>query len=284
METYLQKILLKPLSELPTYSDVGRLGKRIELNINGDFEVPEVPENFRYLVSDALSSSSSSDSHALQLSRVLTRVVLSLECNRGVEYLTIILQAIEKFRTEVGDQPDIQFFVRDLFQSFDMDGSTVRLFKFVNQATLVHAITNLKLTVSQRESYLTQDKRLTKDVRGANGWQIDIKIANDSVCVSHVRREQGLGKPIWEDDWEVHWRLDISFSPDMRELLSSRIVIVDLVMGPKLNARDRAELARLFAKGELTSTPSDAPPVVPVTNLSANRPNWRSRPLKCTIS
>jgi hypothetical protein len=78
----------------------------------------------------------------------------------------------------------LQSLVEKAFQVFDSNSHTVKIFKVVNQAALAIAVTSLKLSVTSKNSKLSPEKRMTKDVRSADGWRIEIKISDSEICVS----------------------------------------------------------------------------------------------------
>lgn len=321
MEEELKIMLAKPLASLPTFIDLGRLSKRIDVYVinedgmehqNSLLKVkPLTLDNDGNILDDhQLTSSTSSatttrqsntidiarfsdagtggrtsdvddranavysvdlrNSHAHYLAKALKKVLLQLE---PAEQHTRLIKAVDTFESSAADTLDLQKAIKELFSHFDEHGRTVKIFKLINQAALSSAVTALKLSIAMNPSSLSSESRMTKDVRTMEGWRIVIKITTSEICVSHIRKEQTLGKPMSPDYWDVKWRLDIHFNPLMTELKYTNVEILDMSFGPEIPADMKTELQRLYHEFDLHnvnhSKRSPSKPFVP--NLDLNR-------------
>lgn len=293
MEDELRIMLAKPLASLPTFIDLGRLSKRIDvfiyldeginestnsllkvkpLSLDKDGNILDTDHLTQLTQNTSASSSSASsapaadisrfleggvadervnavysvdlrNSHAHYLAKVLKKVLIHLE---PVDQHMELIKAVDTFESSAQDTLDLQKSVKELFSHFDENGRTVKIFKLINQAALSSAVTALKLSIALNQSSLSSESRMTKDVRTMEGWRIVIKITTKEICVSHIRKEQTLGKPMSPDYWDVKWRLDIHFNVSMSELTYTNVEILDMTFGPEIPAEMKTELQRLY--------------------------------------
>ena len=203
LEGSLRALYAKPLSSLPTIIDIGRLSKRINVVILGDNNETVDDGDSEENDKDITSVEQLDKSHAYYLSKIIKRVLIAVEPKETHEKL---LLAVDEFEKDSLNQSDLQNYVRTLFSKFDDNCRTIKVFKLINQSALSSAIMAVKLNVAQQKSTLSQELRMTKDVRSMDGWKIHIVISPVDICISHERKEQGLGPPICPDYWDISWR------------------------------------------------------------------------------
>lgn len=260
MEEELRSLWGKPIEQLPTFKDVGRLCQRIEVVHAGDSTLDEILDLY------ADRPEPVDPNHAKCLGHVVRRVALKLEPQNQKQTASLVA----KFESDCGDQPDLEGPVKKMFSGFDQNGPTIRVFKMINQAVIAAAITPLKLKVVHRRSSLKQEETLTKDVRTSDGWRIVIKISTEEVCVTHIRKEQSLGKPMCPDIWTMTWRVDIHCPRDMSQLSRATLRVTDMAFGELIPEGMKRELARVFCVGEDFDASNDPPcedPAVPPTGM-----------------
>ena len=256
----LRELMKKPLSSLPTFIDIGRLSKRIDVFIREDSE-----EGIEEEINTAMKNRNSvnlTKSHAHYLAKVVRQVALFLEPE---DQRDKILQAVEAFEKNAGDELDLQSHVRELFTAaFDENCRTVMIFKMINQAALSLAVTALKIGVTSCTSTLGPDVRMTKDVRTPDGWRILIKLTPSEICISHIRKEQTLGKPISPDYWDVKWKLDLYYPLSMEDLKYANISVVEMTFGPGIPVNMKTELERVYKSFDVHATVTALPaPALP---------------------
>jgi hypothetical protein len=108
------------------------------------------------------------------------------------------------------------------------------VFKMIHQGVVLCAAQYMKANV-------TKDI-MTKDIRGADGWRINIEV-RDFVQISHIRREQSLDQ--WGDTtnhFEFEWEVRATFDANMREMTASQVKILDLHMNAEMGEEMKADL------------------------------------------
>lgn len=280
MEDSLRELMKKPLSSLPTFIDIGRLSKRIDVFIREESD-EGIEEEISSVIKNR-NSASLTKSHAHYLAKVLRQVAIYLEPE---DQRDKILAAIDNFEKNAGDELDLQNHVRELFSAaFEENCRTVMVFKMINQAALSLAVTALKIGVTSSTSTLGPDIRMTKDVRTQDGWRILIKITPSEICISHIRKEQTLGKPICPDYWDVKWKLDLHYPLSMEDLKYADISVVEMTFGPDIPADMKTELERVYKSFDVHATaPLPALPTpgsVPVRSASTSSDGGRK---KCIV-
>jgi hypothetical protein len=268
MENSLREMLEKPLANLPTFIDIGRLSRRIDVFIieEAQAEEAQVVDSPRDTIVET-----NEKSHAHSLSRVVKKVMMHLE---PVEQHERLLQALDEFVVKSGDSLDLQNHVRELFHSFDDNCRTVRIFKMINQAALSLAVTALKVGVASQPSSIPPEGRMTKDVRTPDGWRISIILGQNEICISHIRKEQTLGPPFSPDHWEVKWKLDMHFSSSMRKLEYANISIVKMMFGPNIPPAMKTELERLYKSFDVHASHETVTSVPRVQQPAEERHAW----------
>lgn len=265
LETDLRNLWKKPIKSLPTFIDLGRLCKRIDVFVESSTAEANNKTLNDVSPSDASLESNSSGSRKMAFRRLsstaskfnivqesraesLAHVIKAVASNIESKAVSKVLEdeAIPKFVTDAGDNLDYREYVEELFKTFDEDSPSVKLFKMVNQAALFVAITHMKLNIAQCATTLSADALMTKDVRTADGWRVEIGISSTSISVTHVRKEQSLGQPFAPDYWDVQWCFTVNFSPDMSKLQYSSMQVLNMEFGSKISPKVRAEIKRVY--------------------------------------
>lgn len=286
----LRKHWAKNITDLPTFIDLGRLCKRIDVYYDdeADFVCSAIKTSDHKkepLSMTTVSSSGSdadehfdnnpmnisskchrnvygtADSRAEDLARVFEIITNRLELD---EVRIAVSTALSKFISDAGDNLDYRTYIQELFTNLPEESPSVKLFKVVNQSALFLAITHMKLSLMSAKTSLKNSEALqTKDIRSSDGWRVKIKISNTGISVSHVRKEQSLGEPFVADYWDVKWRFTIEFSPGMSQLLSCNIEVLNMTFGKKIPASMKKEIQRVYYEtinNDLTYSQESDPP------------------------
>lgn len=246
----------RPIAALPTFIDLGRLCKRIDVYVKEekDQEREEPPSvissrpsedvllvpQFRKPVNER------SELRAQDLANAISAVAVKIESPEVNAKLPDILS---KFVQDAGENLDYRLYVKELFNSAFVaadDSPLVKVFKLVNQAALFISIMHMKTLVSAVKTHLKPDDLMTKDVRTPDGWRVEIEISRSEVSVTHVRKDQCLGPPLCPDYWDVQWKFKTVFSPDIAQITSTSVVVQNMSFGAKIPPRMRAELKRVY--------------------------------------
>lgn len=262
MDEELRALWSKPIKNLPTFIDLGRLAKRIDVFVEsetsptdsnsvglipGDQAASHKPDNIGESLSRENSSRKSMNNSKMSRADCLARVVQSVAaCLESATVNSAVSVAIPKFVEDAGDNLDYRVYVEELFLKFEEDSPSVRLFKMVNQATLFIAITNMKSCILRCQTTLPFDTLQTKDCRGPDGWRVEIRISPSSITVTHVRKDQSLGIPFAPDYWDIQWRFIVCFTPDMLEIKHSKIEILNMTFGREISAKVKNEIKRVY--------------------------------------
>lgn len=244
----------KPINQLPTYIDLGRLAKRIDVFLD-DNSVSTKAESTPGQGQGQAPANQREDSRAQDLANVIEVVATRLESE---EVSSKVRSAIPKFVEDATDQLDYRTYVSELFQAFDEDVSpSVKVFKVVNQAALFIAIIHMKSMIQGCKTNLNSNALLTKDCRDADGWRIEIRIPsgdnnnkndnkNNEISVAHIRKDQGLGHPFVPDYWDIRWQFVVYFTADMKTLKRSKVEVLSMTFGNKISSKMRYEMKRVY--------------------------------------
>lgn len=262
MHQEIESLWGRPVSSLPTYIDLGRLCKRIDVYIEngseeaGSSSTAQAEEDGGVAAEPLIDQSISlefkqpvntrSESRAQDLANAIRAVVLKLEPPEVVAKLPIVL---DKFVADAGDNLDYRVYIQELFEALfeDMENSrSVKIFKLVNQAALFIAIMEMKSLVMATRTTLKPEELMTKDVRTPDGWRIEINITPTEITVAHIRKDQCLGPPLCPDIWNVKWRFCVSFTRDMSQMTRSEVRILDMSFGPAIPTQLASELKRVY--------------------------------------
>jgi hypothetical protein len=284
-------MLNKPLESLATCKDLGRLSKRIDIIIKNDESVSnfegidvEISNDVNGLqYNDPASdheaetdpTATSDLSFAKCLANVLDKLITKLEDPASHKFL---LDAVNMFELDCGDNPDLQEQISKLLSLFDQNSPTVRLLKMVNQSALAIAVGHLKLHMMAYKTSLKPEIFMTKDVRTSDGWRIEIMINNitGEVTVSHVRKEQTLGQPFCPSYWDMQWRVDMLFDKKIRSLQTVELKIIAMNFDSNFPNEIKNEIENAFFYGKIF--PKEKPTYVvtmgpPVTGGETNAIN-----------
>ena len=198
-------------------NDIGRLARRIDVFIQ--------PIDCK---SDGSSQpcNPKSDSRSRDLVNVIEVLSARLESD---EVNSKLPSAIDLFLQETIDKVDYRLYVKQLLSIFDNDTSPVmKVLRLVNQATLFIACVYLRQGVNKVKTKLKSDELLVKDSGGDDGWRVEIKIADECITVTHLRKDQCLGAPTAVDYWDIQWKLEVKFEIDLSAIISSELRITDI--------------------------------------------------------
>lgn len=281
----IRQLFSRSISELSTFSDVGRLAKRITVSIldsslesipqcNQSPEATSVSKQFS-ISPDELNifgtlfsfDVASDQTHSGALIKNIWCIANSLEPEIR-ESLRMSLQkfAEKSFKSDKvpGDtrivhveEPDLSIPLAELFLSnaFQLNefalprfSPTIELFKMLNQGALACGNTQMKVDLCSQKTFLPQAALITKDIRTSDGWRIAVLITSDEIKVTHYRKEISLGPPSIADTWLLEYSFSIIFSRDMKVLRNCSLTVNNIEFGPLIPTNVRREIERLFSK------------------------------------
>eukprot|EP00163_Fabomonas_tropica_P015582 TRINITY_DN283_c0_g1_i4.p1 TRINITY_DN283_c0_g1~~TRINITY_DN283_c0_g1_i4.p1 ORF type:complete len:332 (-),score=46.96 TRINITY_DN283_c0_g1_i4:34-927(-) len=178
------------------------------------------------------------------LSRILYRTLLSLSdtCETDPSIRDSIHTACDTHLQGNIQGEHINHALDKVFASLSPDDSiTCRVLKTCTQETLVPGIYALRTALPELE--------LTKDVRGALGWRIDVEVQERVISVTHRRREQGFG-PVWSG-FEFEYCIIVMLDRDAVNVQAVSLRVTDVTYEAGFDPKKRETLDRLLCHGNL---------------------------------
>jgi len=152
-------------------------------------------------------------------------------------------QTIKKVVEAAAFAGDLELEMRALFNIIGEESKTAKLFKVITQNVLFAGCVEIKKKIPMHT--------MTKDVRGPEGWKILVSFTQDTISVSHYRREQSLANAPETEQFWFGWRLCIIFDKDMASVQSTSLKITNLGFGDKCSGAMRASLRQALGAGNL---------------------------------
>eukprot|EP00475_Leptophrys_vorax_P006065 TRINITY_DN13709_c0_g1_i1.p1 TRINITY_DN13709_c0_g1~~TRINITY_DN13709_c0_g1_i1.p1 ORF type:complete len:269 (-),score=55.62 TRINITY_DN13709_c0_g1_i1:42-848(-) len=115
---------------------------------------------------------------------------------------------------------------------------TAKVFQCIHQQMIFPCVERLKLNAMK-------GMEMTKDVRGQDGWKVEIEINpgheqfGGAISVMHVRREQSLHPADSPSHWEFEYSVRMVFDWDMENLKSSILRINNIHFHPDIPAAEK---------------------------------------------
>lgn len=151
----------------------------------------------------------------------------------------------------VDEKTDLYNFNNDLFMLMGENNAVVRVLRCVHQSMVLKPYGILRTVMLKN--------KLTKDVRGDQGWQIEITVAHEGfVQVIHRRREQSIDRPTKNqpqaklNHWEYKWEVSMTFDRHMKDMTASRLSITDLILDESMDPDLEKELRETLQDGNIT--------------------------------
>jgi len=141
---------------------------------------------------------------------------------------------------------DYQLTLPGLFEScMDIENSNViKILKLIHQNIIYIGTYELKTKVPFLMTYMT------KDVRGAEGWRINV-FSKDTVSVTHTKREESLATAPKDQQFYLEWQLHITLNKELTEITHSSLKITDLQFKEGINPQFKQEIKRHLCSGNL---------------------------------
>ncbi|KAF2071983.1 hypothetical protein CYY_006696 [Polysphondylium violaceum] len=261
LETSIINVWNEKIDELPVYKDLPRLAGRItiesakSLNEIKLLELENNPPSLR-LSKDMqeigkfkidkleeitpISSNSSADEK-------VWHNVQSVVCKLADIFETPDKAQIIKnaFNTSKPSS-DYQLTLPSLFEScMDVENSkVVKILKLIHQNIIYIGTYELKTKVPFLMTYMT------KDVRGAEGWRINV-FSKDTVSVTHTKREESLATAPSDKQFWLEWQLHVTLNKELTEITHSSLKITDLQFKQGINPQFKEEIKRNLCSGNL---------------------------------
>lgn len=151
---------------------------------------------------------------------------------------------------DVSEKTDLLSFNQELFVDIGETSSIVKVLRCIHQSLVLKPYGILR-------TVMIKDK-LTKDVRGDDGWQVEITVAHEGfIQVVHVRKEQSIDMPTLaqpdakQNHWEYQWEVSMTFDKNMEDMTQSRLSITDLILNEGMDPALEKELRHIMQDGNL---------------------------------
>lgn len=152
--------------------------------------------------------------------------------------------------TTVSEKTDLLTFNRELFNEMGEDHKVVKVLKCIHQSMVLKPYGILRTMIIKN--------KLTKDVRGDEGWQIEITVAHEGfIQVIHKRKEQSFDvatknqRDAKQNHWEYKWEVSMTFDKEMKDMTQSRLSVTDLVLNVGMDPLLEKELKEMMQDGNL---------------------------------
>lgn len=217
--------------DLPMYKDLPRLVRRVKVK------------------GAASSSIFDAQSEGLPPGNVATAQLIVMLLKKASEVLETdettdsIHKSLDELLTKVTEDTELHDFTEQVCAAAGKDSKTMRIIKCIHQNVVLQATWKLKTTV-------TQDF-MTKDVKGAEGWQILITLAEYNQ-IKHIRREQSIDMDgDSKNHWEFSWEVSMTFDKEMRSMTDTRLSVTELALNDEIDSKLESKVRERFADGEI---------------------------------
>jgi len=78
------------------------------------------------------------------------------------------------------------------------------------------------------------DGNILKDVRGADGWSIEVRIREDTVQVYHRKKQQSVAPENSPEHVILRWELVLTFERNMQRMTSATLNLIGLELSPNM--------------------------------------------------
>lgn len=225
-------------------NDLGRLARRIDVFVNPTAENGE-DNNGVSSLGERESTNMRSNDRARDFANVIQVLSTHLETE---EVNSKLPAAIDTFIKETVGQVDYRLYVKQLLSIYDFNTSAlIKSLRLINQATLFIACIHMREALNKTKTWLKPDDISVKDCAGDDGWRVEIVITDRDITLRHIRRDQCLGAPVVPVGyWDVQWQLEVKFTPNMAEIISSKLRVLNMTFKDKFPARVEKELRRVY--------------------------------------
>ncbi|KAL6041985.1 hypothetical protein QOT17_024674 [Balamuthia mandrillaris] len=140
---------------------------------------------------------------------------------------------------------EMQYLVAELIEEgVGIHSKTAAVLKAIHQSIIFIAVYEIKARVTGTEL-------MTRDVSTAEGWRISIHISQDSVTVTHYRREQALATAPPNEQFWFEWKLVIVFGRAMEEITAAHLDITQLHFQQPVNPTFQEKVSKLLQQGNM---------------------------------
>ena len=254
LEKEMRRAWLRPVTTTATSKDVPRLVTRIDVqrwdSCGKKKQQPhpnakrarEKPQMIAHTGNDASLAAGMVEICDIERRRAaIVETVLALATYFGEEEAAkadvAIAQALSSTNSASGSRsgPDLRIFCEMLLDALGGDNSrVVRVLTCCHQNILFIAIMELKAGVLK--------EIVTRDNRDADGWRIQLKLEENRVQVTHLRRDRLVSLiPGGASPGVLSWEVSLTFDREMMRLDSTGLRLTGLTLAPSAEATDRME-------------------------------------------
>ncbi|GAM25920.1 hypothetical protein SAMD00019534_090950, partial [Acytostelium subglobosum LB1] len=265
LEEQIIEIWSKKLERLPVYKDLPRLAGRISIESTQNKSVKYIPWEDEDLPNrkslslrlESLDQHDKLEEHLDKLAildndtpdertwKKLKKTILKMtECFESKETLERTSEILSSYQ-----QPtDYELHMSTIFDKCFDDKETsraVKIMKLIHQNIIYVGCFELKIKVP----FLM--KCMTKDVRGSEGWRIEVLESKDIVTIVHSRREESLPTSPKDRQFWFEWKLTITVNHQLTEVTSTSLRIVQLHYKEGIDPKFKEEVDRCLCAGNL---------------------------------
>lgn len=232
----MKSIFDRDIAQLPVYKDLHRLINRVSVITRkpGEREVLHKPYETE---NEALADVSSETKSIVNF---LSHLIRFFEEEEIAESLVEEITECAQRGHEDGDSVGL---LKEMVMIMGHDSRAARILKFINQSVILQGTFELKSTLTK--------SLVTKDVRGDEGWQICVTLA-EFVQIKHVRKEQSVELGAQKHNhWGFEWEIRLTCDKNMMALTAANLRITDLTLGDEMDEALAENLRTTFGNGKL---------------------------------
>ena len=208
LESILRSMWTSDCDDLPLYKDLPRLVRRVR--VRGVNKTP--------IFNAKSEAKPPGNVPTAELMAMLVKKIS--EVLESDEKRDSVHKATDELLAGVTEETELTDFAETLCSQVGKDSKTVKVLKCIHQNVVLQATWKLKMTVTS--------EFMTKDVKGDEGWQILITLA-EFAQVKHIRREQSIDfNGDSKNHWEFSWEVSMTFDKELDVLTDTRLSVTEV--------------------------------------------------------
>mmetsp|Transcript_200 Transcript_200/g.226 ORF Transcript_200/g.226 Transcript_200/m.226 type:complete len:257 (+) Transcript_200:68-838(+) len=237
-EVCLKAAFAKSYTETSLVKDLPRLASRVSIN-SSSLSLPAA-----CLMTESTEATPDDNSEPNSKRSTVGKVIVALTHILLGEEAAKDTTAVDHYDSQISSGIDPQPACLDLLETLGGEDSiVVRSLKLVNQGVVLYSLGCLRSLVP------TGTELLTKDVRGPNGWLIEIDIF-ESFRIKHVRKEQSLD--LWGDatnHFEFEFEISATIDRDLQDVHATWLRVNEVTLAETMEDARRQELYNALGNG-----------------------------------